>query len=324
MIDFATLERQLIIALRGSRTQGMMNKKLGYHFNQYYRWESGKKRVMWTDFLAILKVAGRKTVFKNWLSRILSYNCNLSKPAEILERLKGADSTKEFAERLGVSRHKLYRCLAEDQEPPIRLLLMAIFKVKIGFLAGVLEDLVGLDKIDEFPLQEKSRYRLSEIFAREPILPAVIRCLELDDYVSLDRHVDGHIAARLGIPLEDERNYLRLLLEAGNLSLSGAKYIVNDTTIHFNGSFAQRQDMKRFWLKKTDESIASMKDGDESGFFGVNILTANGAVKEKISKKIYECFYEVSQILKEEDNANPEHILVVNMQVTEPFIPPSD
>ena len=321
MINFTKLEQELIRLLRGKRSQGAVNKRLGYKFNQYYRWESGKKRVLWSEFIGILDIADRSNVFRNWLSRILSYNCSLDKPEELLLRLKGNESTKEFAERLETSRYKLYRWLNGEQEPPIWLILSAINKVKVGFLAGILEDLVGLESVTQFPLREKSRYQLSEIFANEPILPAVIRCLELEAYTSLPNHESGHIAKKLNISLNDENRYLELLLNAGNILRENGKYSVVDTTIHFNGSFNQRQDMKRYWLSKADEAIASMKHGDESGFFGVNILTANSDVKDAISKRIYDCFYDVSQILKEKDNSNPEHILVVGMQVMEPFSP---
>ena len=170
-----------------------------------------------------------------------------------------------------------------------------------------------------FQVQRRADTDWELFFAEEPILPAVIR-LELKEYAELDHHKEGYIAEKLNISVEDEVRFLKLLLEAKNLQIENDKYIVQDLTIHFNGSFKQRQDMKRYWLGQADQTIHCMNSSDDQGFLASIYSPANSDVKDAISKKIYDCFYDISQIPKEQDNTTPEHTLVVNMQVMEPFL----
>lgn len=53
------LVRIFIQEIRSQFTQKKMSEKLGYRYNQWHKWESGQKKLMWTDLLkiaALLKI----------------------------------------------------------------------------------------------------------------------------------------------------------------------------------------------------------------------------------------------------------------------------
>ena len=77
--DYHKLVRLLLKDLRGTATQKQMSSRLGYSYNQWHKWESGQKRLMWNNLEVIaselklnldhakrLVVNQERTVGANW------------------------------------------------------------------------------------------------------------------------------------------------------------------------------------------------------------------------------------------------------------------
>jgi hypothetical protein len=55
-MDFQKLQKEILVALRKGLSQGQVNQRFGYSFNQVYRWEAGITQMSWADFVKFCEV----------------------------------------------------------------------------------------------------------------------------------------------------------------------------------------------------------------------------------------------------------------------------
>lgn len=96
------LKAELLKGLRGKRTQGAVSRRLGYEFNQVYRWESGKKRIKWNEFVN-LSSACRRDLAKA-LAKSILYFGDIRRADLILMHLIGNKQASQVIKTLGLSR----------------------------------------------------------------------------------------------------------------------------------------------------------------------------------------------------------------------------
>ena len=54
-MNFNLLREQLLKAVRGPISQADISQKLGFSFNQVYRWEKGITKITWCQFAKLAK-----------------------------------------------------------------------------------------------------------------------------------------------------------------------------------------------------------------------------------------------------------------------------
>ncbi len=55
-INFDKMTVETLKVLRGSQSQQTLSHKLGYTYNQFYRWESLRRHISWLEFIEVAKV----------------------------------------------------------------------------------------------------------------------------------------------------------------------------------------------------------------------------------------------------------------------------
>ena len=115
-LNFEQIARELLIALRGRRSQTAWSRRLGYKSNVAYSWESGRR---WPTAAELLRAAGRSgqdvaaalTQFYGheppWLAELAVDSPEAV--ARLLNDLRGNTPINDLAAISGISRYSISR-----------------------------------------------------------------------------------------------------------------------------------------------------------------------------------------------------------------------
>jgi transcriptional regulator with XRE-family HTH domain len=229
-MDYESLARGFVRALRGKRSQTAFSRRLGYRSNVAYAWESGRR---FPTAAETLRAAARTKIdvhgaVSAFLNRQVSAELAALDPASpahvaaFLRELRGPAPMERLAERSGLSRSTISRILAGKVEPRLPLFLAlvdAATRRVLDLLAGFVDPSAIPEARDEWARLTAIR-RLSY---ENPLAESVPRVLELEDYT---QHRPGFVAERLGISLDDEERTIEALAAAGSIRRSGARWEV--------------------------------------------------------------------------------------------------
>lgn len=230
-MDYEALARQLMRALRGSRSQQAFSRRLGYSTNVAYAWESGRRSPTASEALRAAMRTGvdvKKALtpfFQQHLPEELE-KLDPAKPAFVaglLRALRGAGSMQSLADKTLLSRSAISRILSGTTQPrlPVFLELVDIMSRRLVDLLASFADVATLPAAASEWQRVEALRRLA---FDNPLSEAVPRFIELEQYERLERHEPGWIAERLGISLAEEQRTLAALERAGVIHWDGTRY----------------------------------------------------------------------------------------------------
>jgi DNA-binding phage protein len=277
-LDFETIARELLRALRGRRSQTAFSRRLGYRSNVAHCWETGRN---FPTAALTLQIAERSGVdvraalarfYRSppaWLAR--ADPTSKASVVRLLGDWVGHTPIVQVASAAGLSRFAVARALSGSAEPRLpdflRLLEAASLRV-LDFIA-VLVDPMKLPSV----AQAWRRLEAARTAAYDaPWTLAVIRSLELSDYRALPAHEPGFIARRLGLPIEVERACLSLLQDSGQIELHEGRYrIVLQPALDTRRDPERGRSLRKFWA---EQAVERFGEGDDQIFsyivFGVS------------------------------------------------------
>ena len=308
------LALEALLALRGRRAQAQLSQQLGYSYNQVYLWESGRRGLYWTDFVALCQALRRPLAPA--FTKFLSVPAN-PEPVAIAELLRNAVKPYrkgEISRRLGVTPSKLSRWLGAKSDPP---LAMAFAILRIGHLnfAEFLDEVVGPGKVASLQPELERHRRLREALAALPFLGALAPALGLRDYVALPRHEPGFLAAKVGISVEQEQSGLALLCETGQAEVAeDGKYRLRNYKINLVQDPQGFRRITRYWAERAPRALDHEK---LRSFLGHRVFGVTTAGYAKLRQAQLDYYNAISAILAAETGP-PDQVVVVNFQT---FLP---
>jgi hypothetical protein len=147
-MDFEKLAKELIVALRGQRSQTAFSKRLGYRSNVASAWEAGRAWPTAARFFQIVERSGRKLLPACAFFRLPASAQGMQAlktahgVAAALDSLRGAAATVDLARSAERSRFAVARWLKGEAEPrlPDFLRLIEASSLRLlDFLAGIIE-----------------------------------------------------------------------------------------------------------------------------------------------------------------------------------------
>jgi transcriptional regulator with XRE-family HTH domain len=315
-LDFELLAREFLRGLRGRRSQTGLSRRLGYRTNVVYAWESGRR---WptaaTVFRALRTLRFDLGALLNrffaspppWLSEV-----NLASQdgvARVLQELRGNIQIGELARRSGRSRYALSRWLNGQAEPRFPDFLRVFEAASLRLL-----DFIALF-IDPRELSAAARaWKLLEAHRRAcyelPWVPAVLRALELADYLRLPAHEPGWIAKRLGVSREEEERCLDALRESGQIRLHRRRFEpAPDLTVDTRSDPDAERKLKQYWA---EVGIARLSAGSPD-LFSFNVFAVSEADLEKLRELHRSYFRKLRSIIAQ--SSPSERIAVANVQL---------
>lgn len=303
------LVREVLVALRGARSQEELSRKLGYSFNQVYRWESGQKRVLWPDFVAICKAV--KAPLKAAMGPLTVIEEGYDRAPAIVARLKGPRKVQHLAAELGVPRTTVSRWLSGKTEPP----LPDMFKLMEHGTLAFLEFLAALVTIEELPSLKclhQERMRARNAHYELPYLGGVKPCLGLRGYLELAAHQEGYIANALKISLEEERAALKLLEDIGEIKWNGTKYEAQQTRLDTRGTREGFSKLNRYWTSRAFGAIDACERGGQKSLIGYRVYSISEEGYQKIREAHIGFYNSLTAIIAADDKPR-EFIMTLNL-----------
>lgn len=321
-VDVERVARELLRALRGSRSQLAFSRRLGYRTNVAYPWEAGRR---WPAVAEVFRAAervgvdvraGLKQFFSDaaWVADVDLRSAD--GVALLLRELRGDTALSELARRAGVSRFALGRWSTGRAMPRIHEVL-AVVEAATGRLPDFVAGFVSPASMPSLAERWAALEARRGVASQAPWAAAVLRALELDSYRALPAHRPGWIAERLGIPVEVEATTLGVLERAGAIAWRDTRYaLVEGLTVDTRrGPDAGRQ-LQIHWAKVGIERL----EARAPGLFGYNVFTVSTSVLTTLQQMHRAHFSAMRAVIAASDGA--DCVVVANLQLFELAAPP--
>jgi len=315
MLDYDVLARQLLRALRGRRSQVQWSRWLGYRSNVAYAWESGRRAPTATEAMRAMQRAHIEPseALRRFFTTPPGWLCDtdLAQPeglVRLLRELKGQVSVAELARRSGLSRHQVSRWLSGRTQPRLpdflRLVQGATLRV-VDFVSAFVDPLT-IPEIAELWRRLEARRAGA---ALHPWTQAVVRVLELDDYLALPAHDDAFVARRLGVDEEEVRRCLDFLLDTGQIDVVEGRYTARPMAVDTRAQPWVGRSLKAHWSRVAAERV----EGASPGQFSYNVFSVSRRDFERIRKLHLDYFRALRAVVG--DSEASEVVAVANVQL---------
>lgn len=300
------LDREIVRAIRGKRTQSQFSRLLGFKFNQVYLWESGRRRIYWSDLELICSKLGFSLVqrLKEFfhLRDPESDKIHVLLSASIKGRKKG-----ELAKTLKVTSSKLSRWLSGQSDLPLEAVLNVLALVHLEVLEFV-DSVAGVGRIKSIEPAIARAKAVKQAMFSMPFVGAVGAALFTEEYKKLKAHRPGVLASMLGISIAEEEAALKALREAGQLELKDGVYRMAPYQVNLAHDRKQFLKCSQYWSERAAKIIPRH---DPKNGFGYRVFAVNEDMVKKVRQAQTDCYNAITEILKNEDGPY-DRVMVVN------------
>lgn len=311
-MDYNVVCLHLIRFLRGQQSQKALNIKLGFKSNQVYRWESGQSQISWSQFCDLCRV--RRAPLSRALTCALNAHLKSMEAREIVIFCLAHESQASFARQIKVSVPTLSRWVKGALIPNLGQILKVLDTIPGALMTfiSVITAQKGLKILAESHALHEREMR---VHAQFPYTGAVLLCLRMPEYVSQKKHVAGIIAGKIGISMEQEREVLRALLEAGAITLRDGLYVQRQNQINLAGDRAQWVALRTYWMQRTLELMRENPTmrGIDKLIWPYMVFNCSERDYARIQRKVSALFKEINQITVASDDGN--QIYLLNLQL---------
>jgi transcriptional regulator with XRE-family HTH domain len=316
-MDCAAASKELILALRGQRSQVGLSRRLGYTSNVLYTWEHGRRAPVASAFFRLAARVGVDVNdgLRHFLADRGSVLPDVRRPAGVSELVRALMTDwpiVELAESVGADRTTVGRWVNGATEPKLPELLRIVETTTQRLL-----DFLALFVDPESMPSARAPYRDLQVQRRlaydMPWSHGVLRALELEQYRALPRHQPGLIAAELGISLDEEQRCLQELARAGQIRMRRGRWVLGRVlTVDTRPSEA---DNRRLKLHFADTAAARLRDGSaaQSALFSFNLFAINAADFEKIRRLHVEYYQRIRELIAA--SSKPDRVVLMNLQL---------
>jgi len=320
-MDYDAIAADLVRVLRGRRSQTAFSRRLGYRSNVVSRWES---RRAWPTAAVALRAARRVGVdLRAGLARFYRVEprwpehtdpATAEGVAVLLDDLRGTLPIGELARRAGRSRFAVSRWLKGEAEPRLPELLLMVEAASLRLL-DFLTVFVDPARLPSVAREWEELQAAREAAYSMPWSYAVLRVLELEDYLALPRHRSGFIARRLGISEEEEERCLELLARTKQICRVRGRWAPDPSRVADTRGDPERfRSMKTWWTRVALERIESGHEHTLS----CNLFSVSAADLVRI-EEAYRAFLRQMRSIIAESSPNQRVVLFSGQLV--PFEP---
>jgi len=313
-VNTEQIAKELLVALRGKRSQVQWSRRLGYKSNVAYTWEKGRRWPTGAETLRAcrrnhLDVAEAIRSFYGkdpaWLGQ--HDPASPEGVAAMLDDLRGSLSLTDLARRAGVSRSRVSRWLGGQTQPRLPDFLTMVEATSLR-LVDFLSELVPPAQLPSvLPTWERLEARRNGAI-RYPWTQAIVRCLELETYRALPRHEPGWIATHLGIDEQIEAECLDFLHDTGQVAWTGSHYAQRPFAVD-NRSHPEDWRIRAHW----SQVAATRIQRGAPGQFSYNVFTCSRSDLERIRQAHLQYYRELRAIVA--DSEPGEVVAVANVQL---------
>jgi hypothetical protein len=305
--------RELLRAIRGSRSQVAFARKLGYKGNPIADWEAGRRSPVASELLRACRVGGIDVDaafarFHPGAAPALG-DAGDDGVARWLDALRGGNPIGDVAARAGLSRFQVGRFLAGETRPRAPDFLVLV-QALTGRMSDLVAELVPIASVPALEAEHTARTASRRLAFDEPWTEAVLRVLETTAYAALPAHLPGWLADRLGIDGATEVRCLEKLVAAGVLRWSGDRYVSAGPLTVDTRARPEVVLLKAHWAGVALARMKAPIDGDR---FSYNAFSVSKADLDRIRELHLAYFREVRGIVAASEP--PEVVALINVQL---------
>lgn len=196
--DFETIAAETIRTLRGTQSQKVLSRRLGYGSNVVHYWETGKRTPTLTKTMEVALLNALPEKSKKLATKLSNKPGIASFLAEITEGI----SLKVLAEQMDTNRSSLSRWRSGISEPNLPQFLF-LFDLATGRVLDFLDLFLDVDQLESVHTEWSQLCRLRAVVNILPITVPLLCALDLEGYKSLPEHQVAFLAKKLGLqPME--------------------------------------------------------------------------------------------------------------------------
>ena len=314
-LDFDQAAMDLLVTLRGHRSQVQWSRWLGYRSNVAYSWEKGRR---WPTAAETLRAARRahidvRQALVDFHGRAPSW-LEVHDPttpdgvAAFLDDLRGQTTITELARIAGLSRYSVTRWLSAQTQPklPDFLRLVEAASTRVVDLLACLVDPLSLPSVA--PVWERLEARRRGAY-EYPWTQAILRAVELEEYQVLPAHEPGWIARRLGIDDAEEARCLAFLRDSEQLVWDGTHFRPATRAVDTRRTPEIGRRLKAHWARVAADRV----EAGAAGQFSYNVFTVSRVDFERIRELHLAYFHALRAIVA--DSAPDEVVAIANVQL---------
>ncbi len=325
-LNYEELASEIVRSLRGHRSQVAFSRRLKYKSNVSYLWESGRN---WPTAAVFFWAASR--VGLSGIEALANFyrtppawidSIDLHTPdgvAYLLEDLRGDTPILQLAARTGRSRYAVARWLkgqAEPRLPDFLRMIEATSQRLLDFVAQI----VDIESMPSTKVRWRELQAARELVGRVPWTPAVLLVMQTEDYLALEKHQEGWIAHRLGIPFEVEEDCMNLLKTSGRVRNEGERLRVTPIqSIDTRSDPAAGQRLREWWARVGLQYIEEQRPG----IFSFNVFSVSNSDYQRL-QEMHRSYYRNMRSLIAVSSPE-QRVVVANVQLfalDEPKIAP--
>lgn len=308
--------RQLLRAIRGSRSQIAFCRRLGYRSNVASDWEGGRR---FPDAAEALRAASACGIdVSAALRRFHAPSAEAYTTGGLapwLRALRGSTPHAFLARTCGASRHQVGRWLRGDAVPRLPELL-ALVDACTGRVADLVAALVDVALVPAVADAAEARRRAGRLLYDAPWSPAVLTLL-----ATAPSGTVAAVAERLGVSPEALGAAVDALVAAGLVARDGPALRVA-APLTSGGSEVSDEDRHRLRVHWADVARRRLDLRSPADRFGLDVFAVSRADLDRIRER-YSAFYrEVRAIVAASEPVETAGLLVVHLQDWGGLAPP--
>jgi transcriptional regulator with XRE-family HTH domain len=292
-MDYSSLQKDILQHLRGGRSQDKVSKRLGFGFNQIYRWESGVTQLRWIDFVNLCEVYKAKLPAS--IKECFGYFEDLRDSAKLTRHFIAKNPQSLIASQLGVSRSNVSRWLKGSLVPSLPQML-ALMDFASADIFRFIEMLTGTQELPSVQQELKLERKQSEIYYHFPWVSAVLSAIGMDEYQN--NPSDEFLAKKSKLPLKVVKKTLAGLEEALLLYWKENKWVAR---VYRNSVGINREALircHRYNLARAADGLEAAAPKSTPGLrISGKMFSLNQAHYEKILQCYNEFFNELGTLI---------------------------
>ncbi len=262
--------RQLMVAVRGSRSQVQFSRWLGYRSNVAADWEGGHRFPTGAEALRACSRAGidvHAALSTFHPDSAQAWSAGDEGLATWLRAIQGSTPNADLARRCGITRHRAGRWLRGQTRPRLPDLL-GLIDGCTGRLADWVAALVPIERVPALHGRWRASHLARDLAWQQPWAVAIYALLESGVHRETAPVV---LSERFGLSVQDVREHRRTLESAGLIHAdSGGLWSLPEAPSMRVPAGTPRQRLRMHWSEVARSRVAHEADLYSWNLFGVS------------------------------------------------------
>lgn len=305
-------------AVRGRKSQGYINLKFGKKSNIVANWESGKSRILWSEFVLVSELS--KIAIREKIRTYYAFQGDITEPKEFLYFLFGGKKEKEIAKLTGFSYHKLLR-ISSGKSPLYFIdLLRLIEKIGPFQLLSFLSQFIPTGKVKSYDDAQKTKQQIVDLTYNEPMLATIYSAIKLKSYTKSKGKGLDIIAREAGLQPEKAKILIQQMYDLKLIKDQDGKIQLTGTSsADDRGNPDGTRRVRSWWLHAAIRALENQANlpSQEKDSFGSIVFHTTYKTRQKIISLYLKFFEDMKrEVLSDKDEA--EIIQVLAFQLFNP------